>query len=202
MLLKLMAHHHVSPCYLKLITSFCYDSTASDPNIGSFYSKTYFKSFGPKVARLGRSGRHFQMAFQLTSYYKDSDRVDNETRFTWAKYRAAVYHHFDIEEARSLWIITTPRRSEPRSEERELWRGIDESANKSFATASTHEAWLKANLGVFLALADWSWSRWCVYVYHIGNEATEIVSPASRSLLAVYLTWHRRASTSRRGINL
>jgi hypothetical protein len=183
---KILTYHQVCPYYLKLITSFGYQARASDPNIGSISCKTFFKKPGHRVKKLGRSGYHFRLTFQLTSFHQDKSREDDPAN--WSRYRTAIYHSFDIEEARSLWIITTPLRPScstlglPGDIETDnyLWQRIKESIEEKSIEESiasdNPRARLEATFQVLLALAEWGWEDWCFYLHHISEDIMHIVS--------------------------
>lgn len=73
-------------------------------------------SCGLNLPHLALSGRGFQLCYNLKSVTnKSKDRLswstvkDRKERWDWSVRQAVFHHQFDMQEGRSLWIITSAR---------------------------------------------------------------------------------------------
>lgn len=98
---RVLTYHQVMPSYLDFVYVFGKQEKPRDLGYSGFREQTLL-SAPPCLAvqELGRSGRQYQMSYNLKApFFNVSDKL-------WSIRQAAIHHQFDIVEGTSLWIVT------------------------------------------------------------------------------------------------
>src|SRR5262249_43909072 len=108
MLARILSFHQVMPEYLDFMTSFGLQSSARDVRFSGFRRQVNLKQ--PPAAlvvdSLGRSGRQYQLAYNLKGVTLKGVDVDDVQKSEWSIRNAAFYHQFDVGTGRAVWIVT------------------------------------------------------------------------------------------------
>ncbi|KAF2823722.1 hypothetical protein CC86DRAFT_59106 [Ophiobolus disseminans] len=107
-LAEIMTYHQVMPAYLDFMLVFGAQSDPKDLRFSGFREQVRLKIPSSAVAMptLGRSGRHYQLCYNLKSVQKKSKSSESIILDEWSIRQTAVYHHFDVESGTCLWIVT------------------------------------------------------------------------------------------------
>jgi hypothetical protein len=182
LLFMILSYHQVSPCYLNFVT--CLSPNASTNNMRSsgFSAQTFFDDRQDRaIPGLGRSGFHFQVSLRLSACFRLKPATNARPGAVppWTQPQAAVYHHFDVQQARALWILTSPRKSFAYTETHNiLWEQIHEVIEpKNFAgLLSDHAAErFRASLDILFAVAEWSCSDFVFYLAAASQQLEKLV---------------------------
>lgn len=158
-----MSYHQVMPEYLDLLLTFGDRIDSPDPTFSAFRALTTFKNTGNelKMPDLGRSGRQFQLCYNLRAVaYKHNDEI-------WSIRAAAFHHQFDIDEVKAFWIITTGASSGLYDRIKSTTAQIGRPADRDF---STRESSLRASLVIHLLHAHWATEDWTSYLQWIKDQ--------------------------------
>ncbi|KAK3319641.1 hypothetical protein B0T19DRAFT_445443 [Cercophora scortea] len=229
MLLQILTYHHVSPCFLNYISNFGHDPLTGDSDLffGGFRSlKSFTQAPRFNVEALGRSGFHYQLAFELKTVFdprgweggedaqtvagaggemasEDGEELEQgwlgwllswltrrddaaveedegpdeelENQDLWPVTQTAVYHHFDVDNGKSLWIITT---SEKKTSHK--FRDVKGSLSSIRASMSTHtpeHERFQSSLEVLVWLGEWSLSEYGFYIAALDDNLKELTRP-------------------------
>jgi hypothetical protein len=203
MLLKILTYHQVSPCFLHFISYLGNDPMTgeSDPFFGSFYRLRMFSKSASSLVELGRSGRHYQFVFELRVMLRDQmleEDHDEEEELSldeyelanlYGKARAVVYHHFDVDNGKSLWIITS---TDPHSDETASDGLRDNSSNdirsafltRALSSSSPIQERFENSLRALVWLVDWSMSKYNSYITLMDDVLGDLVSNPDSLLVA------------------
>lgn len=104
MLIDVLTFHQVMPDYLDFIFVFGEQEEATDLNFSSFREQVNIKSSHTAlgVEALGRSGRQYQICYNLKGVALKQHPTDNKFSIR----PAAFYHRFDVKNGNTLWIVT------------------------------------------------------------------------------------------------
>jgi hypothetical protein len=103
----------------------------------------------------------------------ESTDTSSDSLDLWPVGQCAVYHHFDIENGKSLWIVTA---AEGETQAEEPFRDVRESRFE--ATAASHSSVchrFQSSLAVFVWLADWSLSEFGFYIAALDDNLQKLV---------------------------
>ncbi|KAL9021295.1 MAG: hypothetical protein Q9185_001500 [Variospora sp. 1 TL-2023] len=164
MLTRILTYHQVMPCYLDFMSVFGLSKSARELRFSGFRAQVLLKNPTPNSAMpdLGRSGRHFQMCYNL----KSVARVPDEKRVVWSIRQAAIYHQFDIEKGTALWIVTKGN-LEIKDRIKTLTGKDGRAEDRAF---DTPEQCLKSSLAVHLLHCHWSTEDWRWYVQSLEDQ--------------------------------
>ncbi|KAI4091311.1 MAG: hypothetical protein LQ344_004170 [Seirophora lacunosa] len=167
------------PCYLDFMCVFGLSKSARELRFSGFRAQVLLKDPSPDSAipDLGRSGRHFQMCYNL----KGIARIPNGKSMLWSIHQAAIYHQFDIEKGTTLWIVTKGN-LDIKDRIKTLTGKDGRAEDKAFDTL---EQCLKSSLAVHLLLCHWSTEDWRWYVQFLEDkidDETEIAVLGPRGI--------------------
>lgn len=106
MLTRIFSYHLVMSNYIDFISVFGQQSKARDIRFSSFREQTnlYSAISGSKIPGLHRSGRQFQICYNLKSVANTKPTQPLKEQ-NWSIRHVAVNHHFDLDLGTTLWII-------------------------------------------------------------------------------------------------
>lgn len=107
-LVEIMIYHQVMPSYLDFMLVFGAQSDPKDLRFSGFREQIRLKTptSHSAIPALGRSGRHYQLCYNLKSVQKKKKSEESITLDEWSIRQTAVYHQFDVDAGTSLWIVT------------------------------------------------------------------------------------------------
>lgn len=150
---RILTYHQVMPSYLDFMYVFGKQEKSRDLGYSSFREQTLLSDAprGPAVNVLGRSGRQYQMSYNLKAPFLKTS-PDN----LWTIRQAAIHHQFDIVEGTSLWVIT---KGDTELKNRiELMTGPDgRPEDRAFTSPADC---FKSSLAVHALIAHWAGEDW------------------------------------------
>lgn len=181
------------PCYLDFMCVFGLSKSARELRFSGFRAQVLLKDPSPDSAipDLGRSGRHFQMCYNL----KGIARIPNGKSMLWSIHQAAIYHQFDIEKGTTLWIVTKGN-LDIKDRIKTLTGKDGRAEDKAFDTL---EQCLKSSLAVHLLLCHWSTEDWRWYVQFLEDKIDDEVGtlPPGLDHYHTHMTFTDRDSSTR-----
>ena len=97
---------------------------------------------------------------------------DSESQRLWPLMQTAIYHHFDVKNGKSLWIITTT--DEEATEKYRDVREVMHTPKALISTSSTEERF-KSSLDVLTWLGEWSLSDYGFYIAELDDRLQNLV---------------------------
>jgi hypothetical protein len=162
MLLRTLSYHQVMPSYLDFIFVFGSQSEPRDLRYSGFREQTLLSSpaRGLSVPSLGRSGRQFQLCYNLKAVACISPLETPTKQKRWSIRQAAFHHQFDVVEGTTLWIVT---KGDLEIKDRvEDMTGLDGRLDdRAFGTL---QECFQSSLAVHLLYCQWSVEEWRWYV--------------------------------------
>ncbi|RKU47531.1 hypothetical protein DL546_005494 [Coniochaeta pulveracea] len=170
-LLQILTFHQVMPAYLDFIQVFGQQDEQPDLRFSSFRHQTTIglSLHHLAVPQLGRSGRQFQMCYNLKNVeLKRRDEV-NMLLNEWSIRQVAIHHQFDVVEGTTLWILTKGG-LDLHGRFKELIGKTARPEDKSFGTV---EECFRSSLSAHLLWCYWSMDDWNAYLKWIGAAVSE-----------------------------
>lgn len=161
-LAQLLTFHQVNPVYSDFILLFGAQSDPRDLRFSSFRQSTMVQipPRGPSIDQLGRSGRHFQLCYNLKGVTMKQKDKKNPRFDEWSLRQAAIYHSFDVVFGTTLWIVTKGR-LDIQQRFKELTGPNGRKEDKSFDTT---EGCFRSSLSAHLLYCQWSTEDWRWYI--------------------------------------
>lgn len=167
----LLTYYQVMPSFLDLVLTF--EQRRRPLNRTMFRREDYLAENSQPFAlpELGRSGMVMQHAFNLLSMEHDEK---HGAAGKWLPRQAAMYHSFDVQNGRSLWIVL---------------KGNALIAKRFLASTGSHRQ-LKANsitspetslvaaLHIHLMVVDWCVEDWADYLDHLETSLEDMSADA------------------------
>lgn len=171
----ILTFHQVMPAYLDFISVFGEQFEQPDLRFSGFREQTHFSRSFQRLAipSLGRSGRQFQICYNLKNVELKKRDPDNFMHDEWSVRQAAIHHQFDIVEGTTLWIITKGS-LDLQQRFKELTGKEARPEDKNFSTA---EESFRASLSAHLLWCYWSTDDWRSYLRWLERAVQEEVCP-------------------------
>jgi hypothetical protein len=162
MLSIILTYHQVMPAYLDFVFAFGAQSDPRDLRFSGFQEQTMLKSPQPGIGipELGRSGRQFQLCYNLKGVTLKKSDPENFKLDDWSIRQAAIHHQFDIVHGTTLWIVTKGNK-DLQQRFKELTGTDGRPEDKSFSTV---ESCFRASLSAHLLYSHWSTEGWRWYI--------------------------------------
>ena len=169
MLTRIFSYHQVMPCYLDFIFVFGLSKNARELRFSGFREQLSLKTSAsnPAIPSLGRSGRSFQLCYNL----KGVARISMETPIEWSIRQVAIHHQFDVSEGTALWIITKGD-LEIKDRVKALTGKEGRAEDRAFDSPAQC---LKSSLAVHLLNCSWSTEDWRWYIQHLEDAIDDEV---------------------------
>lgn len=175
MLVRILSYHQVMPNYLDFLTLFASKHETCYLGFSGFKEQLLLSkpALGLKIPDLGRSGRYFQLCYNLKSVecFSNTSDTDLEAK-RWSIRHAAFYHQFDIEEGTTLWLVTQTT-LEIQDRIQHLTGDQGRPQYRSFESA---EKCFKSSLAIQRLQCQWSTEEWQWYIQWLENAIHEQVS--------------------------
>ncbi|XTI86036.1 hypothetical protein V2W45_1306373 [Cenococcum geophilum] len=191
LLLQILCYHQVMPSHLDFLSIFGQQDDARELRFSGFRYQIFWSSRrvtinpgGPCVSELGRSGRYFQISYNLKTVidaaeFKKPPPSPEEQE--WSIRQAAFHHQFDVETGVTLWI-TTSGHDDIQKRVQELTGPRGRPEDHSFSTVAQC---FKSSLAVHLLFCHWSTRNWRQYICWLEDRVqymTEMAVYGSRQL--------------------
>ncbi|OCK89415.1 uncharacterized protein K441DRAFT_644795 [Cenococcum geophilum 1.58] len=161
MLVRILSYHQVMPGYLDFISVFGAQNLPRDLRFSGFREQTLLSNSARRqsVPALGRSGRQFQLCYNLKTVSCLSPSTPTKNK-EWSIRQAAFHHQFDVDEGTTLWIVTKGN-LEIKKRIQDMTGKDGRPEDKSFGTPAEC---FKSSLAVHLLNSHWSTEDWRWYV--------------------------------------
>ena len=108
MLVQFLTYQQVIPIYLDFMFVFGAQSDPRDLRFSGFREQSMMKDppRGPSIPSLRRSGRQFQLCYNLKGVTLKTKDAENINLSEWSIRQAAISHQFDVVYGTTLWIVT------------------------------------------------------------------------------------------------
>jgi hypothetical protein len=162
------------PAYLDFMLVFGGQSDAKDPRFSGFREQIRLRNSGNghSAPGLGRSGKHFQLCYNLKGVKLKSESNEDTKLDEWSIRDAAIYHRFDAEYGTTLWIVTKGGK-DLRDRYEELTRPAGRSYDRMYSDTIScfHES-----LVAHLLYCQWSTEDWRWYIVWLEKVVEQEVS--------------------------
>lgn len=155
---RIFSYHEVMPVYLDFIFVFGAQTEARDRRFTGFREQTVLSDppRGLAISDLGRSGRKYQLCYNLKTVSLKSEDPKNISLSEWSIQPAAIHHQFDVVYGTTLWIVT--KGGQDLLERYKSLTGKDgRPENKAFGTL---EDSFRSSLAPHLLFCHWSTENW------------------------------------------
>jgi hypothetical protein len=107
-LTEIMTYHQVMPSYLDFMMVFGAQSEPKDLRFSGFRENVRLRTTSSQSSMLsmGRSGRHYQLCYNLKSVCFKKRSHEDLKLDEWSIRQTAVYHQLDVESGSALWLVT------------------------------------------------------------------------------------------------
>ena len=162
MLDRILTYHQVMPSYLDFLFFLGAQSEPRDLRFSAFREQTFLSSPPRALAipSLGRSGRQFQLAYNLKAVACLSPANTSLKWKQWSIRQAAFHHQFDVVEGTTLWIVTKGNLDIKERVQAMTGEG-GRPEDKAFGNP---EACFRSSLAVHLLYGQWSLEEWRWYI--------------------------------------
>ncbi|KAI4110034.1 MAG: hypothetical protein L6R37_000167 [Teloschistes peruensis] len=149
------------PSYLDFVAVFGIHNHIREPRFSGFRDQTLLtKPSKLRVDSLGRSGRQFQLCWNLKSPGRWSEEGTLQPGpEKWSIRQGAFHHQFDVEHGTTLWIVTHPGLD---IKER-IQDVTGKSGNEEDRKFSTPQECLKSTFAIHLLIGHWATEKWRQY---------------------------------------
>ncbi|KAF2031394.1 hypothetical protein EK21DRAFT_63388, partial [Setomelanomma holmii] len=174
-LTEILTYHQVMPAYLDFMLVFGAQSDPKDLRFSGFREQIRLKTPSPTAAlpALDRSGRHYQMCYNLKSVQPKNKSKESIILDEWSIRQTAVYHQFDVETGTALWIVTKGG-EDILDQYEELIGPNGRPEDKQFQTPALS---LGSSLSTHLLICHWSTDDWRWYIRWLEESGMAIYGP-------------------------
>lgn len=187
------------PCFLEFLAVLGRQDEAKDPKFTGFRELIVLghQAEDLAVAELGRSGRHYQLCYNIKSVVNKGGEEGRLMFNPWSTRQAAVHHQFDVVSGSALWIVAKgnldlQRRFASMTKPKAPLDG------RSFATT---EECLRSSLAAHLLFCLSATEDWRGYVQWLERKVADIVSPGNRDRQGVASLTRRQSELAVKGLS-
>ncbi|KAF1851034.1 uncharacterized protein K460DRAFT_328553 [Cucurbitaria berberidis CBS 394.84] len=161
-LTQILTYHQVMPVYMDFMLVFGAQSDAKDLRFSGFREQILLKTppSGQSIPALGRSGRTFQLCYNLKGVQFKKQSNENIKLSEWSIRQTAVYHKFDVEYGTTLWIVTKGG-EDILNRYKELTGANGRPEDRTFCDPASC---FRSTLSTHLLLSHWSTEDWRWYI--------------------------------------
>lgn len=172
---RILTYHQVMPAYLDFLSVFGSDIHPRDLRFSDFPEQTLLSNTprGVVAPELGRSGRQFQMCYNIKSVVRKSTTEESYREQQWAIRQAAVHHQFDVVEGTTLWILTKTD-LDFRENVQEITGKHGRPEDRAFNSV---QECFKSSLVIHLMCWNWATQEWRWYIQWLEGALDEEASP-------------------------
>jgi len=159
---RILTYHQVMPAYLDFLFVFGSMNPARDYRFSVFREQTLLSDppRGIIAPELGRSGRQFQMCYNIKSVVRRPTRGESLRDQQWSIRQAAVHHQFDVVEGTTLWIMTKTD-LDFKQNVQEITGKNGRPEDRAFGSV---EKCFKSSLVIHLMCWNWATQEWRWYI--------------------------------------
>lgn len=175
-LLRILAYHQVMPAYIDFLLVYGTRDEDRELRFTGFRTRTTLQNPAPGhvIADLHRSGRQYEVCFNLKAAAPKESLSSQQSRRRWKIRQTAVYHRFDCGSGTALWIIGDPREKVKKTVQEILPEGL---VPGQFEFGTMPGAF-SASLETHLVLVAWASSSWRWHIQDLEEIIDEMTKPA------------------------
>jgi hypothetical protein len=179
MLTQILTYHQVTSVYLDYMFVFGAQSDPRDLRFSGFCAQTMMKNPPRSLSMpaLGRSGRQFQLCYNLKGVTPKRNDVEDVKLSQWSIRQAAIHHQFDVIYGTTLWIVTKGR-LDVQQRFKHLTGPDGRLEDKSFG--DVYECF-RSSLAAHLMFCHWSTEEWRWYIRWLEDVLETEVRPTSNT---------------------
>jgi hypothetical protein len=164
MLLFVLTYHQVLPAFLDFLFPFGKQRYAKDFQFSAFCheDRLSLDERGLNLPGLGRSGRDIRICYNL----KSVEPSKSQSEWPWSVRQTAVYHSFDIETGKAIWIIIKGDQLMKRRVE----AFTKPNSSQGTQALDTLETSISSSLAIHLILLEWCREKWRWYINFLEQE--------------------------------
>lgn len=173
---ELMTYHQVMPAILDFISLFGRQSQPNDLNFSGFRAQPIATASldGRAVQGLGRSGKQYQLCYNLKCVNLKTAHPTESTFDEWSIRQAVVHHQFDVNEGNALWLVVKGGRDlELQRRFKDLMSDASPTECRSFGTP---EQAFRSSLFAHLMYCLWAREDWRGYISWLERSVDRVVS--------------------------
>ena len=169
-----LTYHYIMPEFLDFVFPFGKQLYAQDFHFAGFRSdlSLYTPRKSHCIPTLGRSGLGFEIAYSLFSV----EKIDRKQLIPWSIRRAAIYHSFDMETSKTVWVVIKGNR-----QLETIVKSATESHGSEFGAFTTPANTMFSTLNTHLLICEWAAENWRWYISFL----EEMLQLVSRRIVAV-----------------
>lgn len=174
------------PEFVEFLLAFGVTEHPKDFNYSGFRSDMDFDHDANrlKLRALGRSGRELRLCYMLRSVERVKSPSGAEPNWPWSLRPTATYHSFDVETARSVWVIVKANKLiKDRAKSACTDQGLYQTSAEEF-TEDSSDNLFESTLRTHLILCAWAGENWRWYI----NFVEERVQKLTRGTLTESMT--------------
>lgn len=163
----------VMPRFLDLVFTFGQQDQQKDFYYTTFNEESFVDSHEARssaIPRLGRSGRDVRLCYNLWSV----EESDSPGSLGWAIRQTAVYHSFDIETARSVWINVKGNDLM----QRRITQTVQSFRHLRADTTRSYSGAFSAALHTHILIMEWSSENWRSFISSMEKEIRSVLDKA------------------------
>jgi hypothetical protein len=174
MLSDILTFHQVMPGFLDFLSLFGQRSEPNDLKFSGFREQGILTNppDGIAIEDLGRSGRHYQLCYNLKCVALKFENKGNFMLNEWSIRQAAIHHQFDVVNGNALWIV-----AKGNLDLQQRFKALTEknapSEGRSFGTLVEC---LRSSLYTQLMYCHWATEDWRWYIKWLEQATDETVS--------------------------
>jgi hypothetical protein len=173
---RLSSYHQITPHFLDFIDVYGHISgNDRDLRFSGFRTELYLQNppAGCVIDDLGRSGRHYQLCYNMKTVVQKGQLSDKGSgAIPWKIRQAAIHHQFDVgtTNGAQVWVFGDPH-GEIKDRVADIVH-VQENHKHRFGTTSQS---LKSSLDIHLEIARWSTGGWRRYILFLEETIQNLV---------------------------
>ena len=169
-----LSYHYVMPEFLDFIFPFGKQLYPQDFHFAGFRNELYLHTprESHRIPTLGRSGLGFEVTYSLFSV----EEVNRGQLVPWSIRRATVYHSFDLETSKTMWVVVKGNHVLET-----MIRSATESHSSEFGAFTTPASTISSTLNTHLLICEWVSENWRWYISFLEHMLQSI----TRRIVAV-----------------
>lgn len=163
----------VMPRFLDLVFTFGQQDQQKDFHYTAFSEESFLdqgEAEASAIPRLGRSGRDIHICYNLWSV----EESDSPESLGWATRQTAVYHSFDVDTARSLWINV---KGNQLMQER-ITQAVQSFGHLRVDATRNSSGAFSATLHTHLLIMEWSGENWRSLISSMEKHMNSVLDKA------------------------
>lgn len=182
MLVRLLSYFQVMQGYLHFLTIFGQQTQPHNARFSDFRSQTVLSGSvqGREISDLERSGRQYQLCYNLKSVSCTSLANEPTRTRQWSIRQIGLCHQFDVVKGTTLWLITKGA-IDIKEHIQNLLGTNGRTQDKSFGTPSEC---FTSSLAAHLLITHWASEGWRSYLQWLEDVVDAEVSRSGESIVS------------------